>query len=550
MFSFPRIPGVVRLLAIAALCCGPAALLIAADKPKRNDRPNHAANITASGAHAAHPGGAGAGARAEAGAGGRTEHRAGHDASHGDGRSTGHNHGHNTGHEQGHHDGHSGGHNLGEKLPMYTVVPFGALLLCIALLPLIAHHWWEQNSSKAVVALTFAAPVVIYWLAVWKSEGMHVLHHAGEEYVTFICLLGALFVISGGVYVQGSLAGTPLVNTAVMAFGASIASFVGTTGASMLLIRPLLRANASRKHRAHIVVFFIFIVSNCGGLLTPLGDPPLFLGFIKGVPFDWTFRLWKEWMFVNGALLVLFNVYDQMVLNREEKERAGSQLEAVQQNEPLRVSGLVNIALLLGVVATVYCYGNGIGNGGKPWSFGVQESILACIAAVSYFTTPKAIHEGNRFTFAPINEVAILFAGIFVTMGPALQILNARGRDLGVSEPWQYFWVTGVLSSFLDNAPTYLTFAATACGMQGVSLEGQYLAEFLKTPGAIDTLAAISCGAVFMGANTYIGNGPNFMVKAIAEENGVKMPGFFGYMVYACCVLMPLFVVVTFVFFR
>jgi Na+/H+ antiporter NhaD/arsenite permease-like protein len=441
---------------------------------------------------------------------------------------------------------------LGKHLPLWTVGPFALLLLAIAVLPLATPHWWEHNRSKAIVAAVLAAPLAFYLMVAWGDDGLHKVQHSLLEYVTFIILLGSLYVISGGVYVQGSLAGTPLVNTAIMALGTLLASFVGTTGASVLLIRPLLRANAARQRRAHIVVFFIFTVSNCGGLLTPLGDPPLFLGFLKGVPFEWTFQLWPQWAVVNVALLVLFNIWDQVALNREERERPGSQLEAVQSHESLRVRGWHNFAFLAGIIATIYASGAGLGNGGKPWTYGVQEGLMLALAAGSYVLTPAENRRGNRFTFGPIIEVAVLFAGIFVTMIPALEILNANGADLGIQTTWQYFWAAGMLSSFLDNAPTYLTFAATACGMVGVPPEGQYLKEFLQAANGntAAVLAAISCGAVFMGANTYIGNGPNFMVKAIAEENGVRMPSFFGYMLYSGGILLPLFLVVTLVFFR
>jgi Na+/H+ antiporter NhaD/arsenite permease-like protein len=381
---------------------------------------------------------------------------------------------------------------------------------------------------------------------------MHQIADKALEYVSFIALIGSLFIISGGIYVQGSLSGTPLVNTLLMAFGGAIASVVGTTGASMLLVRPLLRANQSRNRAAHVVIFFIFIVSNCGGLLTPLGDPPLFLGFLNGVPFEWTLRLWRPWLFVNGSLLVIFHVWDQVVLDKEERERPGSQLEELMKHEPLRVHGLANLGFLAGIVATIYASGRGLGNDGHAWPYGVQELLMVLLAAGSYFTTRRRIHEKNRFTFGPLAEVAVLFAGIFITMTPALLILNAEGPKLGLREPWQFFWASGSLSSFLDNAPTYLTFAATACGLHGVPLEGRYLESFLNLPaatGAAQLLAAISCGAVFMGANTYIGNGPNFMVKSIAEENRVRMPGFFGYMLYSISVLVPLFVAATWLFF-
>ena len=442
--------------------------------------------------------------------------------------------------------------SMAARLPMWTVAPFAMLLLGIAVFPLAAPHWWEHNKNRAIVSALLAGPLAIYLVLQFGHDGMHQLQEKFHEYIAFIALLGSLFVISGGIYVQGSLSGTPLVNTAFLAFGSLIASFVGTTGASMLLIRPLLRANESRQRVTHIVVFFIFTVSNCGGLLTPLGDPPLFLGFLNGVPFEWTMRLWPQWLLVNCSLLLLFHIWDQVVLNREELERPGSQWEAVMHHQPLRIFGLHNLLFLTGVVATIYASGNGIGTRGKPWPLGAPEGIMFALAALSYFTTPRAAHEGNRFNFAPMVEVAVLFAGIFVTMIPALLILNAMGPRLGVETPAQFFWATGLLSSFLDNAPTYLTFAATAAGIENVPLTSGYLAQYLALPAATraaEILAAISCGAVFMGANTYIGNGPNFMVKAIAEQNNIRMPGFFGYMLYSWTILLPLFGLVTLLYF-
>jgi Na+/H+ antiporter NhaD/arsenite permease-like protein len=443
--------------------------------------------------------------------------------------------------------GHSGGHaSLGSTLGVWTVAPFVLLLLCIAVLPLAKPHWWEHNKNKGIVAAVLAVPLAAYMAIAFGADGQGELLHAGKDYVSFICLLGSLYVISGGVFVRGSLDGTPLLNTVLLGLGAVLASFVGTTGASVLLIRPLLRANQPRQRKAHIVVFFIFVVSNCGGLLTPLGDPPLFIGFLKGVPFLWTMRLFPVWATVNGLLLAIFMVWDQIVFNREELERKGSQLEAVMHHQKFGIDGRLNFAFLGGILATVYL------SGSQSWAYGLQEGLMVALLLGSYFTTARDIHQQNKFTFGPIIEVAVLFAGIFVTMIPALLILNANGKSMGIAQPWQFFWTAGALSSFLDNAPTYLTFAATACGIQNIQPEGQYLAEFLKLPpetGAIEILAAISCGAVFMGANTYIGNGPNFMVKAIAEENGVKMPSFFGYMAYSGGILIPIFVAVTFIFF-
>ncbi|MEX2186288.1 MAG: sodium:proton antiporter [Pirellulales bacterium] len=442
-----------------------------------------------------------------------------------------------------------GGVSLGKQLHVATVTPFALLLLAIAVLPLVATHWWEHNKNKGIIAAVLAAPMAVYLLSL-GGAGQHALLESLLEYGSFIVLLGSLYVISGGIYVQGSLSGTPLINTLILAIGAAIASFVGTTGASMLLIRPLLRANAPRQRKVHVVVFFIFIVSNCGGLLTPLGDPPLFMGFLRGIPFEWTFQLWREWLLVNGVLLVLFNVWDQYVFNREEAERPGSQLEEVLKHEPLRIRGLTNFLFLAGLVLTVYAAGSGLGNGGEKWPFGWQEGAMIALTAGAVLTTSAEIRRQNHFTLGPIIEVAVLFAGIFVTMVPALQILNARGAELGVTSPAHFFWATGVLSSFLDNAPTYMTFAATAAGLHGIAPDGRYLATLLESgPRASEVMAAISCGAVFMGANSYIGNGPNFMVKAIAEESGVRMPSFFGYMVYSIGILVPLFVIVTFAVF-
>lgn len=465
-----------------------------------------------------------------------------HDHEHGDEHAAEH------GDDHGDHDDH--GAAMARNMPIWAIIPFALLLLSIAVFPLVNHHWWDDNMNKAKVVAILSIPMALYLFIVWSSPGLHELEHKGKEYISFMMLLGALYVISGGILVKGSLDGTPIFNTFVLLLGALIASFIGTTGASVLLIRPLLRANAPRVKKAHIVIFFIFIVSNCGGLLTPLGDPPLFLGYLAGVPFTWTFQLWNEWLIVNGILLVIFHIWDQMVFNKEELQRPGSQLEEVQKHEPLAILGLHNFVFLAVVVGVIYSAGAGLGNGGKPWPWGIQELAMLVAAGVSYFMTAPKFREANKFTFHPIIEVAVLFIGIFITMIPALLVLNANGSKLGLSEPWHFFWATGLLSSFLDNAPTYLTFAATACGMENIKLEGAYMAEFIKAgPAAVDTLAAISCGAVFMGANTYIGNGPNFMVKAIAEENGVKMPTFFGYMAYSGLILIPVFIIVTFISF-
>jgi len=434
-----------------------------------------------------------------------------------------------------------------DAVPVAWVVPFALLLLCIAVLPLAKPHFWEHNKNKGIVATALSVPVAV-WLLVGPDHGGHWLEESLLDYAAFIGLLGALFVISGGIYLKGSLAGTPLTNTGFMAVGGLIASFVGTTGASMLLIRPLLRANAPRQRKTHIVVFFIFIVSNAGGLLTPLGDPPLFLGFLNGVPFTWTFRLWGEWATVVTILVVVFNVWDQRVFAKEERDRPGSQLEDVQQVAvPLGLEGKVNLLLLLGVIAVSYFVGGSTALSPTVQKLAQVAGYVALVVASLKLTT-REVRTANRFGWGPIVEVAVLFVGIFVTMIPAVQFLDQAGRDgrIALHEPWQFFWASGVLSSFLDNAPTYKTFASLAVGV--LKLDGN-LGVLTTTAAGNALLTAVACGSVFMGANTYIGNGPNFMVKAIAEESGVKMPSFFGYMAWSVGILIPIFVLVTFFFF-
>jgi Na+/H+ antiporter NhaD/arsenite permease-like protein len=403
------------------------------------------------------------------------------------------------------------------------ILPFLAMVGAIAVLPLAASHFWESNLRKLGVSLLLGLPVA----ALYAMRNPTVLGHAGLDYVSFILLLGALFAISGGIVMRGDLPATPAVNTGFLAFGGLLASFVGTTGASMLLIRPLLETNRERRHVVHTVVFFIFIVSNLGGCLTPLGDPPLFLGYLVGVPFAWTLRLAPLWGFCLSILLATYFVWDRRAYARETL--ADRKLDRADV-KPLSLSGTINLLLLLGVVASVAWLQ-------APW----RELALVALAGASLALTPRGVREENRFTWGPILEVAALFVGIFATMLPALDLLRARGTALGVVEPWQFFWAAGTLSSFLDNAPTYLTFLALAQG-QGLPPEVVGVSH--------EVLLAISAGAVFMGANTYIGNGPNFMVRAIAEERGVAMPSFVGYMRYSGLVLLPLFALVTLVFFR
>jgi Na+/H+ antiporter NhaD/arsenite permease-like protein len=451
----------------------------------------------------------------------------------------------------------TGGHAVvSGSPPLWTVAPFAVYLLLIAVIPLLAGRFWEKNRNKLIVAAIVAAPVIVY-LVFFTPVGLIWLLESLEEYTAFMTLLLSLFVITGGIHLRGELVGTPLVNTLFLAVGALTANVIGTTGASLLLIRPLLRANDKRARRVHVVVFFIFIVSNGAGMLTPLGDPPLFLGFLRGVPFFWPMRLLGPWAFVNGSLLVAFNILDRIVLKREghSGQRPGPRA-VLPQHQPPGVMGGLNFLCLLGVIAVVYvsgAHGDAISSNHHVQTL-FQVVGMLVFAALSFRLTPRMVHEANRFGWAPMVEVAAVFIGIFVTMVPALRVLSAQGASLGVTKPWQFFWASGVLSSFLDNAPTYLTFATLAVGvvnqLTGSQLSAEHLSALGSHPLGSTLLAAVSCGSVFMGANSYIGNGPNFMVKALAEEGGVRMPSFFGYMAWSVGILVPLFIVVTVLFFR
>ncbi len=423
---------------------------------------------------------------------------------------------------------------LGHRFPAWSIIPFALMLLAIAVLPLVAGRTWERNRNKAFLSVALGAPVAI-WTALLDTGA---LLHTASEYLAFIVLLGALFVIAGGVVVRGTLAGTPGLNAVLLGSGAVLASLIGTTGASMVLIRPLLRANSVRLRKSHVVVFFIFMAANAGGLLTPLGDPPLFLGYLRGVPFTWTLGLWKPWLLVNGALLVVFYIVDSTVFRREDLERPGDLDEiAVAHQIPIHIAGWGSLAYLGGLLAVLLVSGT------LRLPVLVQTGAMLLVTALCWLTTPRALRTENSFSWHPIVEVAILFAGIFATMIPPLAILNARGGELALHQPWQYFWATGALSSFLDNAPTYLVFASAASGQMGT--DATNLGQLVASERGAELLTAISLGAVLMGANTYIGNGPNFMVKAIAEHAGVRMPGFFRYLGYSAVTLLPLYYAVS-----
>jgi Na+/H+ antiporter NhaD/arsenite permease-like protein len=434
-------------------------------------------------------------------------------------------------------------------LPLWTVAPFVLLLLAIAILPLAAAHWWHSNRNRALVSAGFALPVVAYLVGLQLATGQDAiaaLLHEMKSYVAFIVLLGSLYTVSGGIVVAGDMDCKPLVNTAFLAVGAVLANLIGTTGASVLLIRPVLRINKQRQHTHHLPIFFIFTVSNLGGLLTPLGDPPLFLGFLHGVDFFWTMSLWPEWLVANVTALAIFFVWDTIAYRREALADASGWCDVTtltrsvsggRTTERLHLKGVVNLPLLAGIIAAVLL---------QPHSEIAAVVLMLAMAGLSLWLTPSTLRSANGFTWGPILEVAILFAGIFVTMVPALHILEVHGKEFGVSEPWQFFWLTGGLSAALDNAPTYLTFATLAAGSGDFTKLVHNQVPDLNGPLV---LKAISCGAVFLGALTYIGNGPNFMVKAIADEAGMQTPSFFGYLAYSCVILLPVFALVTVLFF-
>jgi Na+/H+ antiporter NhaD/arsenite permease-like protein len=443
----------------------------------------------------------------------------------------------------------------GAHMSLWWALPFAGLLLCIATGPLLFHHFWEHHYGKiaAVWAGLVIVPLAAFYGVAAASEA--VLHAMLLEYMSFIILLFALFTIAGGILVSGNIRGTPLVNSSLLLIGALMASVVGTTGASMIMIRPMLRANDHRRHNVHVVVFFIFLVSNIGGSLTPLGDPPLFLGFLRGVDFFWTTtHLLPETLFVGGLVLAIFFVLDTVLYRRE-----GAQPRIVDPtpDSRIRLRGLVNLPLLAGVIAAILMSGMWKPGGGitiagvtVEWQNLLRDAIILALAFVSLAVSSKEDRAANGFNWGPILEVAKLFAAIFICIVPVIAILQAgldgafgplvalvTGAD-GAPDNLAYFWLTGALSSFLDNAPTYLVFFEMAGG------DPQALMTTLSS-----TLVAISAGAVFMGANTYIGNAPNFMVYAIARGAGVAMPSFFGYMLWSGAVLMPIFVLASLLFF-
>lgn len=450
---------------------------------------------------------------------------------------------------------------IGSVLPIWSIIPFVGMLLSIALFPLFKGEWWEKNQLWVAIfwSLVFLVPfTVVYGVEIM---GVKLSETILLDYVPFMVLLLGLFVVAGGIHLKGNFLGTTRNNVILLAIGTFLASWIGTTGAAMVMIRPVLRANQWREHKTHIIVFFIFLVANAGGCLTPLGDPPLFLGFLRGVPFFWTLQhIWPLLLVNTVVLLGAFTLFDHHFLRKEDKTHLDNMRLEYQatRKEPLGIEGLINIVFLVIIVLGVLSNGlladlgetyfiavNDEVHLGVNWFAEIALILLAMVLSLKF--TKKELRVANEFEWGPIAEVAKLFIGIFITMIPALAILSAKGAELGLTQPWQFFWSAGALSSFLDNSPTYVVFL-TCAGSLGTTAAN----AVSTTVGAVDPtiLLAISAGAVFFGAVTYIGNAPNFMVKSISESNGVKMPSFFGYMKWSCAILLPLFFIDMLIWFN
>lgn len=455
------------------------------------------------------------------------------------------------------------GEALGDQLPIWSIIPFVGMLLSIAIFPLVKGEWWEKN--QLWVALFWAAVFIVPFFIAF---GAHItiyelIHTVALDYFPFLLLLIALYAAAGGIVIRGSIVGTPKVNVAILAIGAVLASVIGTTGAAMVLIRPLIRANEWRKRKMHTIIFFIFLVCNVGGSLTPLGDPPLFMGYLRGVPFFWCLtHLWPIWLFTVALILVVYFFFEN---GRYKKDLADGCVQPESHSaHKIEIDGLINIAFIVliligtyssGALASMDAFLNADGSVKGITLFthegeaaiatypNIIKDIIYIIAIIlSMKFTKKELREENNFNWGAMEEVAKLFIGIFITMIPALAILEAKGAALGLEHEWQFFWSTGILSGFLDNTPTYLVFLTTACslGLPGIETSiGSVPAELL---------IAVSAGAVFMGALSYIGNAPNFMVRSIAEEHDIKMPSFFGYMKWSFGILVPIFLIVTVIF--
>jgi len=420
------------------------------------------------------------------------------------------------------------------NIPLLALLPFVLMLLAIAVFPLFWNHFWEKNKNKLLIAIILSIPVIIYLLSNGFSEKL--VETIVFDYIPFIILLGSLYTITGGIFLSGDIAAKPLINTMFLTAGSVLASFVGTTGAAMLLIRPVIQTNKQRKFKVHTILFFIGIVANCGGLLTPLGDPPLFMMYLRGAPFEWFFNLFPEWLFVNMILLIIYFLVDTYYYKKED-------ISAIQIDKasvrPLKLEGTRNFIFLAVVILAVAFLNEqylSIIHSNHYFKF-IREAVILLAALLSLKFTPKLLRVSNNFTWQPIQEVAYLFLGIFVTMVPCLLYLESNAKILGITSPTHFYYYTGLLSSFLDNTPTAVTFHSLALGLGGSS--GTLIAGIPE-----EILKAICTGAVFFGSMTYIGNGPNFMVKTVAEENNIKMPDFFSYIIkFSLIILLPAFII-------
>ena len=430
----------------------------------------------------------------------------------------------------------------------WSMIPFGLMLLIIAVAPLIVAEWWDKNRHKLAVSLLLAIPTAV--CLVMGGMAKELEHQLLSDYIPFIVLLLALYVITGGIHLSGDIKAKPWINTAFLALGWFLASIMGTTGAAMLLIRPLLTTNQQREHKVHTILFFIALVANCGGLLTPLGDPPLFMLFLRGAEFSWFASLFPQWLFIGAILLLLYFITDSFFYKKEHWTAISAD---AREHQPLRVQGKTNLVYLLFVILTVAFVHPGVipqmaDAQAHIWIKYLRELILVLLTLMSLHTTKMQVrYKLNKFSWAPINEVAVLFFGIFVTMTPALAYLNANATTLGLNHTWQFYYATGALSSFLDNTPTAVALHSVASGLtpDQLAMFGNNIVAGI--PEVL--LQAICLGAVLFGAMTYIGNGPNFMVKAIAEESGVKMPSFFGYMFkFSLIVLLPVYILMQLIF--
>lgn len=430
------------------------------------------------------------------------------------------------------------------KIPIYALFPFFLMLSAIAFLPLIASHFWEKNRYKFLIAMLLGVPTAI-WL-IYAGFYDHLFHTLAFDYIPFIILIGSLFVITGGIYLEGDLGSKPSMNVRFLSVGAILASFMGTTGAAMLLIRPLIRTNAKREFKTHTILFFIAVVANCGGLLTPLGDPPLFMMYLRGTPFDWFFGFFKEWLICNGAIITIYYFIDNYFWKKEKPENIAIDKT---HHKPLNIIGKRNFTWLFGVVFAVAII--------NPNNFSfiktahissyTREIVIILMATLSMINTKRFIRVANNFKWDPVKEVALLFFGIFITMVPCMLYLESNASKLGASSPIAFYYVSGLLSSFLDNTPTAVTFYSLAKGL--VDLNPEYLLHDFVAGIPEMFMYAICTGAVFFGAMTYIGNGPNFMVKAIAENNKIEMPNFFAYMYkFSLIILLPVLILIQLLF--